>query len=49
MNWLAVGADVVGPAMSFYQAKNREKDAGRKRVTAQAEIDALVDSRQYLP
>lgn len=49
MNWLAVGADVVGPAISFYQAKNREKDAGRKQVTAQAEIDALVDSRQDIP
>ena len=49
MNWLAIAGDMVGPAISIYQSKNREKDAGRKQMTAQAEVDALVDSRQDIP
>ena len=49
MNWLAIAGDVVGPAVSIYQSKKREKEAGFNQMTAQAEVDALVDSRQDIP
>ena len=49
MNWLAITGDMVGPAVSIYQSKKREKEAGANRMTAQAEVDALVDGRQDIP
>ena len=49
MNWLAIAGDVVGPAVSIYQSRKRQKEAGADKIAAQEEIDALVESRQEIP
>jgi len=49
MNWLAIAGDVVGPAVSIYQSRKRQKDAEADKIAAQEEIDALVESRQEIP
>ncbi len=49
MNWLAIAGDVVGPAVSIYQSRKRQKEAEADKIAAQEEIDALVASRQEIP
>ncbi len=49
MNWLAIAGDVVGPAVSIYQSRKRQKEAEADKIAAQEEIDALVTSRQEIP
>ncbi len=49
MNWLAIAGDVVGPAVSIYQSRKRQKESEADKIAAQKEIDALVESRQEIP